>query len=1232
MGFRMSFALAALFAAQAVHGEVSVERGEDGRLALRRDGRAFAFVDAPAADVALGWAVENDFVALTVAPAASATNAVVREVRAPAIRLAEALDRPVTLGSGGLRPLGEDPGSYGFLAVAEPVSRRGVVLGFLTAERGSGVLFSRAEAGRAAVEPVVQYGRLALDAGESVPGETLLVGAFDDCRLGLEAYADSAARAHAVRLPPQPAGYCTWYSDRFGKAGTADSTAEFAKCAAEKLVPWGMSFFQIDDQWQSGVVTNWLRRDFRSVRADGPYPEGLRRTSDGLRAHGLRTGLWFLPFCGSRLDPAFADRQDLFVRSRLTTRRPPEKGGGVDWTCNVADNDAGAPYESFWGGTVIDYTNPVSEEYLADLVRRFRDEWGVSYLKFDALFASLAIRHMYPSDGYAPDDLGEQVFRDPKATNVSNARRGLKALRKAAGPGVFLLACNLSQSVRAMVPAFGVADAMRVGPDNSPEWDGVKAGPIRGTSRYFLNGRVWYNDPDPVYVRDSIPASRARVSATWASLSGDLFAFSDWLPDLSPERVEILRRTIAPHGRAKDVRPVDLFESALANAWLLKDGERAVLGVFNWDDAAKRAFDYAAGYAGLDPEKTYAAFDFWKDRFAGPFRGRVALEVPAGDVTLLHLREFDGTRPVLVSTSRHAASPVFEVASESWDAATLTLRGVSSVVPGERYELRLVVPKGWRIASAELNGRSGLFETDGPGVRVSFRAKDVDAVRADWSIAFARAEDRPLTLATPFTDHAVLQRDRPVRVSGRAWPGAAVRVSFANAVAEGIADGDGRWTVVLPPMPASGEPRDLTVSARSDGHPASTRVLHDVLVGEVWFASGQSNMQMPLFGSRKRFRDKMGALTMQWCATDRLRLLMTYPVRGVAARPRSDYPTGWAVPTRDYLATNEYSAIAYYFGRELATALDVPVGIMGAWWGGSEIAPWVPDCGWEGVKDDPHVATNILVRAEERPLFAPDGGKRNWPMWPGDAWNEMVAPLAPYAMRGMIWYQGESNMDENNQGKIRYATQLRALLDGWRREFGVPDLKFITTQLAQFTYPWLEGMTPDDERLAKLCDEQRRFAEEEPDAWCTCIADVGDLNDIHPQRKLEVALRMAGLAFEHVYGMDVKADPPQAASARLVASGKVEISLKNAEGLFRWSPEVSPWTENQHEVSPFRFVDAAGRIVDCESEIEGEKVIVTSTDMAEPRFVTYLRRRSDVGNIYNGSAVPLGTFKLEVLK
>ena len=678
---------------------------------------------------------QGAFTVLTVAPAKGAAREI-RELALPEVRLVRDISDARTLGSGGLKPLGEDVGSYTFLAVAEPRTRKGVVAAFATSETGSGVIFSENRGGQAVLKPVLHYGRLRLGAGETVKGETFVIGAFDDCREGLERYGDFVATQYGVKLKRQPSGYCTYYSDKFDHSGTEESTKVFMG-QVDKLVPWGFDFYQIDGSWQNGEKklqpgqpedTGPINRRFTDHDPKGTYPHGMKGAAETVAAKGVTPGLWFMPFSANTGDSWFDDKRDLFVRSDVARTRPADAAPD-----NYRMNQTpGASYETFWGGTAFDMTNPKTRKYVGDEIRNMTRNWGYRYLKYDGIWVAMACEHIYISDGYKADDIGYQTFFDPKATNISAFRRGAELVREAAGPDTFLLGCNCAQNMRIMAGAYGLVDAMRIGPDNNASWSGVCRGPIRGTPRYFLNGRVWYNDPDPVYVRNKIPVSRARNSATWVSLTGALYAFSDWLPDLSDERLDILRRTLAPHRRPTKVRPVDLFESDLANTWLLADGDVRIFGFFNWDEKSPLAVNYDAAYAGLDPEKTYVGFDFWANRFVAPFKGMVRAEVGAGDAKVWQLREFDGTRPVLVSTSRHIASPLFEVTDEKWDASARTLSGSSQVVANDPYELRLVLPGGMSVASAEIGGAKAEVKAEGRTARI--RANPIASGTVNWKI------------------------------------------------------------------------------------------------------------------------------------------------------------------------------------------------------------------------------------------------------------------------------------------------------------------------------------------------------------------------------------------------------------------------------------------------------------------------------------------------------------------
>ncbi len=596
------------------------------------------------------------------------------------------------LGTGGLTAANKYMGSYMWLALADPQSRSGVVAGWLTTERGSGVLLAESIDKGVRFSPQIDFGKLRLQSGQNENLETLAVGCFDDARVGLEAWADAVARVHDVHLPPQPSGYCTWYHAR---ASTEKRLDEQAALAAKELMTFGFSFLQIDDGWQDGTRSNGPAKNFARPRANGPYPAGMKAAADALKARGFVAGLWFMPFAGTFEDPWFADHQDWFVKR--------------------AD---GKPYEVKWGGTSLDMTQPGARAYLRDNVQRMTHDWGFKYLKMDGLWTGSATEMAYVNDSYKDDKIGNAAFHDPEKTNIEAFRSGLKLVREAAGADVFLLGCCAPQNMRSYGGAFGLLDAMRIGPDNNARWPSLIRGVIYGSRHYHLHRRIWFNDPDPVYVRESVPLELARLLCSWAAVSGQLTVASDAFADLPAERLDILRRIMPAHDLTP--RPVDLFEQPIPRIWLLSDERqsprRDVIGLFNWGKEPA-AFDEPLERIGLAGKGEFAAFDFWDNKLLPPIRDRLKLtlepavagapEAASGKkcCAVLAVR-LVGEHPQLLSTSRHVTQGIIEVTAESWDVKARELSGRSKVVGGDAYELRVLTRSShgeWKPAGVDLS-------------------------------------------------------------------------------------------------------------------------------------------------------------------------------------------------------------------------------------------------------------------------------------------------------------------------------------------------------------------------------------------------------------------------------------------------------------------------------------------------------------------------------------------------
>jgi len=595
-----------------------------------------------------------------------------------AARLAIDLDRAPedlrVLGCDGLTPADSDRTSYTFLALADPTTRAGVVAGWLTHHRGSGIVSSGSEGSRVRIVGRCEYGKLLIAPHATAEGELFAVGYFDDALLGLEAYADAVARANAVKLRPVTCGYCTWYH---AGALNEKSMARLAEFCRDNLTKFGFEVLQIDDRWQ---VSN---RDFTTHKPDGPYPSGMKSTAETIRAAGMTPGLWFIPFGWDRQRPVFENHQDWFVR-----------------------RDTGEVYSVEWAGDCLDMTHPEARDFLRAVVTRITRDWGYKYIKIDGLWSGMAVKALYPEPVYRDDGLGDALFHNPHKTNIEAYRDGLELVREAAGADVFILGCNIAQNMRTLGASFGLVDGMRVGRDIGADWDKIKPCAQMGSRLYFLHNRVWYNDPDCLMLRKPLTLDQARAWGSWIAISGQLNLVSEWLPGLPPEKLDVVKRSMPNHGLCG--RPVDLFEKDLPEIWHLTGGSgekrRDVLALFNWDDNEEKTINVDLDKLDLPGGAgPYAGFDYWADEFVPPFTQTLTASLAPSSCRVIAIRPILD-RPQLVSTSRHISQGVIDVVEENWSGNTL--RGTSMVVADDPYELRIVTPtdrQTWNVVAAEVS-------------------------------------------------------------------------------------------------------------------------------------------------------------------------------------------------------------------------------------------------------------------------------------------------------------------------------------------------------------------------------------------------------------------------------------------------------------------------------------------------------------------------------------------------
>lgn len=491
--------------------------------------------------------------------------------------------------------------------------------------------------------------------------------------------------------------------------------------------------------------------------------------------------------------------------------------------------------------------------------------------------------------------------------------------------------------------------------------------------------------------------------------------------------------------------------------------------------------------------------------------------------------------------------------------------------------------------------------------------------------AFALTAFCEVHLGTPFSNGAVLQRGLPLPIWGQATPGMSVDVSFAGQRVEAVANEKGDWKVVLRPLATSKSGQDIAVrevaGSGPDARVLDKKTVSDVLVGEVWFASGQSNMECPIWGTDTHFRDGRGALVREMTRLPLVRYCVN--ARRWSAEP-VPIRASWRAMTPENVRDLPFSAVAYYYARELFLALDVPIGIVEASWGGTNIEPWIPRCGYDGCAPSISSIANYRVRSvwdEEAVAAGPYKHDRHQPTV---LFNGMVASWAPMAMRGFIWYQGCNNAKESES----YCALLHALYDGWSKAFGNPGLKMYLAQLAPYKTSWMG-----------IASAQDRFVAEEPNAALAVTADAGNFDDIHPNEKEIVARRLAVHALKRDYGFGIPEDMSPTARRATADGSIVRVAFDHVRSWYVYSKDwsrLAPFDlagadgvwhsakivnyRKRHDVASKAMIDT-----DC---IEGDTIALSSEDVRSPVRIRYMGRSRTAGTLYNESSLPLGPFEM----
>lgn len=474
----------------------------------------------------------------------------------------------------------------------------------------------------------------------------------------------------------------------------------------------------------------------------------------------------------------------------------------------------------------------------------------------------------------------------------------------------------------------------------------------------------------------------------------------------------------------------------------------------------------------------------------------------------------------------------------------------------------------------------------------------------------ARGADSLLALAAPFADNMVLQREMEVPVWGRARPGDPVTVTVGGMTAKTKAGPDGSWRVNLPPMKA-GSVGAMTVSSPSGG----IRIAN-VAIGEVWLCSGQSNMA-------RSVREAAGG-TLAAANADYPDIRM-FRVQRLDSAQKDASLGSWRPAGRN--TAGDFSAVAYFFGLRLYKSLGVPIGLLEASWGGSTAESWISA---GSARTSPALAgimAGVRARAEARtadssasrpvparPRPKPAPKPVDWSQYPSRAFDIMIAPVAPYGVRGVVWYQGETNAEEDRG--LEYRTVLPGLINDWRQVWGRGNLHFLVVQLPAYKRQQAE---PSEGSWAEVREAQLLTAESTPNVHLTVAIDLGSSNNIHPGNKEDVGKRLAVSALENVYRKKVVGSGPVFQSMRVRGSSAI-VTFRNVGGGLE---------ARGGELKGFALAGADRRFRWAKAVIEGDKVVVASESVARPVAVRYGWADNPACNLYNREGFPASPFRTD---
>lgn len=488
----------------------------------------------------------------------------------------------------------------------------------------------------------------------------------------------------------------------------------------------------------------------------------------------------------------------------------------------------------------------------------------------------------------------------------------------------------------------------------------------------------------------------------------------------------------------------------------------------------------------------------------------------------------------------------------------------------------------------------------------------------DFSKGQNIAENK-LTLAPVFSDHMVLQRNKPIKIYGNAASGSDVTVRFLKKALTVKTDGSGKWSATFPAS-REGGPYDITVSAKDQ-----KMNVNDILIGDVWLCSGQSNMEFQLKDAqtgpeelkRKDFGKNIRVLkfdnAMHWgnVAWDSAAL--------AKVNQYAFFNGSWK--TLDAASAATFSAIGYYFGKQIKKEKDVPIGLIQVALGGSPTESWSDrtlleqDQQFAGMLTDWQHSTLVMDWCRERAaknISNAQSNEQKHPFQPGYNFQAGIAPLTNFPIAGVIWYQGESNVFN----MPLHEQLFEMLVKDWRQKWG-----------DAFPFYYVQLSSIERENWPEFRDSQRKLLTKIPNSGMAVSYDLGDSLDVHPTRKKEVGERLALLALRDTYRKNVVAEGPVPEKATL-RNGEIRIHFSKGKGVL--SKQKSLLTKSNALLTGFELLTENGKRISANAKIAGDEVVISVPAGERIKAILYAYQPFTRANLYNEAGLPASTFSIAV--